>query len=712
MVLKTGGKSYGADLNITIKENSPVATDSNYPIGTVWIVAIEEPYRVFMCVDNAPGSASWVDLGGGFGSAHDKGYYDTEAELVAAYPTGEAGDFAFVGETDTFWVWDTDAGAWKDTHTSLSLIWGHIGGDITDQTDLDINAINDADGKKAEWNGKQDNLGFTPENTVNKISSFQATPDDIKFPTEKLVKDSLDGKADITEFNNVWFVSKQGNNDNAGNRPDRSFLTINRAIAEAGVGDLILVTGSEVYEEDLVIGERLYIDANNAILKGTIVIGSCSVVKLNRLIAPGNNATLVKNVGCNGRSYIIANCVLGGGSDIAGAEDNFNNVEIVRNISEEGSLVFKATHVTVAEDGYFIYSIDTGGEIEMTGSSNEWTGSAGSSNPQNVWVNTALSALAQWGTLGGGALVMEDGEPGASDVKFLKYSFVTQQLVTGYSFFAHTNWILNRMPSEFKVYGFKDAAWTLIEHRTGVTYVEGANDFDIPVGSQDTYAEIAFVFLETPDVERVSLARVSLINDNSEVGGSIEYHIERMVLRDNATAIKASSSTCEYNGVIVETRDTGSGTLVDIDDGTVSIMGACADVNTLWNNTGGSLAVSILKRMGGFSGIAELYAKAIREVDPDDSAVVNLVDSLRFGEIRLTDNGDQQVVVPANATEDIPIGSEFVIQGLGTGTKTISSAVGVDINGVTDDFVLDSQYASAVLRKISENAWLIIGAVN
>jgi hypothetical protein len=81
-------------------------------------------------------------------------------------------------------------------------------------------------------------------------------------------------------------------------------------------------------------------------------------------------------------------------------------------------------------------------------------------------------------------------------------------------------------------------------------------------------------------------------------------------------------------------------------------------------------------------------------------------------QLSLIDNGDQQVVVPANATEDIPIGSEFVIQGIGIGTKTISSAVGVDINGVTTDFVLDSQYASAVLRKIGEDEWLIIGAVN
>lgn len=52
------------------------------------------------------------------------------------------------------------------------------------------------DTEKSTWNGKQDALGFTPENVANKVSSFQVTPDNTHYPTEKLVKDSLDGKVD------------------------------------------------------------------------------------------------------------------------------------------------------------------------------------------------------------------------------------------------------------------------------------------------------------------------------------------------------------------------------------------------------------------------------------------------------------------------------------------------------------------------------------
>jgi len=44
-----------------------------------------------------------------------KGYYTTEAALVAANPAPEAGSYAIVEATDSVWVWDSDTSAWTDT---------------------------------------------------------------------------------------------------------------------------------------------------------------------------------------------------------------------------------------------------------------------------------------------------------------------------------------------------------------------------------------------------------------------------------------------------------------------------------------------------------------------------------------------------------------------------------------------------------------------
>ncbi len=45
--------------------------------------------------------------------------------------------------------------------------------------------------------GGQASLGFIPENVANKLTSFQGTPDDTHYPSEKLVKNSLDTKAPL-----------------------------------------------------------------------------------------------------------------------------------------------------------------------------------------------------------------------------------------------------------------------------------------------------------------------------------------------------------------------------------------------------------------------------------------------------------------------------------------------------------------------------------
>lgn len=55
-----------------------------------------------------------VGAGGG-GDSHNKGYFATQSALEEAYPTGEAGDYAIVGSTDTVWIWDEDSSEWIDS---------------------------------------------------------------------------------------------------------------------------------------------------------------------------------------------------------------------------------------------------------------------------------------------------------------------------------------------------------------------------------------------------------------------------------------------------------------------------------------------------------------------------------------------------------------------------------------------------------------------
>lgn len=58
-----------------------------------------------------------ADISGNGGDQHNLGWYADLTALQTAHPTGEDGDFAILGSTDTVWVWDSDTSAWKDTDT-------------------------------------------------------------------------------------------------------------------------------------------------------------------------------------------------------------------------------------------------------------------------------------------------------------------------------------------------------------------------------------------------------------------------------------------------------------------------------------------------------------------------------------------------------------------------------------------------------------------
>lgn len=97
---------------------------------------------------------------------HAKGYFIDQAALTAAHPTGEAGDWAIVGSTDTVWVWDTAGlGAWIDTGLGSIVDWGDIGGTLANQMDL---ASRFVEADETHYNGllEAENFAITYDETT------------------------------------------------------------------------------------------------------------------------------------------------------------------------------------------------------------------------------------------------------------------------------------------------------------------------------------------------------------------------------------------------------------------------------------------------------------------------------------------------------------------------------------------------------------------
>lgn len=49
------------------------------------------------------------------------GWYATPQALQAAHPTGQNGQWAIIGTTDTIWTWDSDTNAWVDSGSQVDL---------------------------------------------------------------------------------------------------------------------------------------------------------------------------------------------------------------------------------------------------------------------------------------------------------------------------------------------------------------------------------------------------------------------------------------------------------------------------------------------------------------------------------------------------------------------------------------------------------------
>ncbi len=86
-------------------------------------------------------------------------------------------------------------------------------------------------------------LGFTPENSANKLTAFQGTPDNTHYPSEKLVKDSLDGKMTnpMTASGDIIYGGNNGTPTRLAKGTDGQILTLVSGVPAwaAGGGTMI-----------------------------------------------------------------------------------------------------------------------------------------------------------------------------------------------------------------------------------------------------------------------------------------------------------------------------------------------------------------------------------------------------------------------------------------------------------------------------------------
>ncbi len=105
------------------------------------------------------------------------GYYANETALRTAHPTGNAGEYAVVGTTDTMWLWDVEGADWVDSgiNGAVSSVFGRTGTIVATAGDYDANQV-DYDGSNGVITANDTNVQDAIESLDNATpKAFTAT---------------------------------------------------------------------------------------------------------------------------------------------------------------------------------------------------------------------------------------------------------------------------------------------------------------------------------------------------------------------------------------------------------------------------------------------------------------------------------------------------------------------------------------------------------
>jgi len=82
------------------------------------------------------------------------------------------------------------------------------------------------------------------------------------------------------------------------------------------------------------------------------------------------------------------------------------------------------------------------------------------------------------------------------------------------------------------------------------------------------------------------------------------------------------------------------------------------------------------------------------------------------GKMVTSSNGSAQTItVPPNSSVAFPVGTQIIVQNLGSANATLAEGSGVTINSKDDALEIDGQYAGATLIKTATDTWSLIGAL-
>ena len=112
--------------------------------------------------------------------------------------------------------------------------------------------------------------------------------------------------------------------------------------------------------------------------------------------------------------------------------------------------------------------------------------------------------------------------------------------------------------------------------------------------------------------------------------------------------------------------------------------------------------------------IASAFPTAHQRIISSESGTSVTLDINDTGKALVFSNSDPITVsIPADSTYEFSIGQTFLLVQVGAGTVTVTSELGVTLNGLSVSAPVDiaGQYGVVTLLKVDEDEWVIFGDI-
>lgn len=238
---------------------------------------------------------------------------------------------------------------------------------------------------------------------------------------------------------------------------------------------------------------------------------------------------------------------------------------------------------------------------------------------------------------------------------------------------AEGEWGLETDTNKYKI-GTGSAAWTSLGYSS------------LPSGSVTTAGGVTITGTITHGADGTGAD----VRWNSGTGGDYmlwDASEEKLILEgtNGATVLDITDGNVVIGDGTLTVTGTDGQTALDVPDGNVTVTD--------------SLTVS-----GGL--VAPL------QINPQTGTTYTLV-LADAGKMITSSNGSAQTITvpPTLSPTDFAVGTQIIIQNIGSANATLAEGSGVTINSKDSNKEIDGQYAAATLIKTATNVWSLIGAL-